>query len=145
MCWRLEATAKTVLYPTDDPLYELLEVGLIVMLELWLGVIVACVPTLVPLLTRYVAPVIAKTLSSLSVRRSKGSKGSVQSQMPLETIGAKRSRKKYWELGASQDALTTTFNDAITAEVTSNTPPHDLEPGTVHVQKDFDLRTATRI
>ncbi|KAI2618107.1 hypothetical protein GGR54DRAFT_184949 [Hypoxylon sp. NC1633] len=94
MCWRIEATAKSVLHPTDDPLHELLDVGLIVMLELWLGVTVACVPTLAPLLSIYIAPLVSRMLAAISARDSKAGGSFEQTPIPLETIGAKRSRRR---------------------------------------------------
>ncbi|KAL6861929.1 hypothetical protein J3F83DRAFT_746202 [Trichoderma novae-zelandiae] len=63
MAWRLQFTISTV--NDTDFVYNLFDIGLISMLELWLGIIAACIPTLGPLLKTYVKPVITR-LTELS-------------------------------------------------------------------------------
>jgi hypothetical protein len=56
---RLDATIK-FRDPQVDFAYVLTDIGLLSHLELWLGIIVACMPTLAPLLNRYIKPAISK-------------------------------------------------------------------------------------
>jgi hypothetical protein len=67
MAWRLQFTIVTLNDP--DFVFNLYNIGLISLLELWLGVIAACIPTLGPLLKSYVKPVITK-LTHLSDRNN---------------------------------------------------------------------------
>lgn len=64
MIWRLVNTITTI--GDTDFVYNLQEIGLISLLELWIGVIIACLPTLGPLLKTYVKPAVAKIGSKLS-------------------------------------------------------------------------------
>lgn len=71
MAWRIEATYDS----THDPdfVYSLATIGLISLLELWLGIIVACMPTIPPILQTYVRPAFEK-LSSYYYSRRGGSR-----------------------------------------------------------------------
>jgi hypothetical protein len=97
MCWRLQATITSASNP--DFVYSLANIGLLSLLELWLGVIVACIPTLAPLLRAYVKPVVTKlSYANTSDRQMK-------MQNVNATIGGStpngtgRPRKIYSELG----------------------------------------------
>lgn len=63
MAWRLQFTISTL--NDTDFVFNLFDIGLISLLELWLGIIAACIPTLGPLLKTYVKPVITR-LTELS-------------------------------------------------------------------------------
>jgi len=114
MCWRIVVTVQGT-KPGFDFYFGLPTLALIVMLELWMSIIVACVPTLAPLMRTYVAPLVTK----FSTGRTSG----LDQPLPLpavETIGAKRIRKKYFELGGSQDPLNTRSDDTTETELTSD-------------------------
>ncbi|KAL7930097.1 hypothetical protein V8C35DRAFT_324531 [Trichoderma chlorosporum] len=63
MAWRLQFTIATL--NDTDFVFNLFSIGLISLLELWLGIIAACIPTLGPLLKTYIKPVITR-LTELS-------------------------------------------------------------------------------
>lgn len=67
MCWRLQITAEAA--KTTDFFLHLPEIGLVSQLELWLGLIVVCMPTLAPLVKAYVKPAITYMRSAPSSYR----------------------------------------------------------------------------
>lgn len=79
MIWRLYFTVTS----RNDPdfVYNLYYVGLISFMELWLGVIVACIPTLAPLAKRYIRPTVSK-ITQRSWLPGGGSKHSQPSSFP---------------------------------------------------------------
>lgn len=82
MCWRLEATLKSI----DDPDFSvtLSQVALPALLELWLGIICACMPTLNPLFRTYVASSAGK-LKSLALLFAKRSRKSLRDNSHAES------------------------------------------------------------
>lgn len=70
MAWRIQATYESAKNP--DFVYSLATVGLISGLELWLGIIVVCMPTIPPILQAYVRPVFQRLTSYYNSRRSRG-------------------------------------------------------------------------
>ncbi|KAL0941908.1 uncharacterized protein CTRU02_204671 [Colletotrichum truncatum] len=64
MVWRLVNTVTTI--GDTDFVYNLHDIGLISLLELWIGIVIACLPTLGPLLKTYVKPAVSKIGSKLS-------------------------------------------------------------------------------
>ncbi|GKT46423.1 uncharacterized protein ColSpa_06604 [Colletotrichum spaethianum] len=58
MIWRLINTVTTI--GDLDFVYNLRDIGLISLLELWIGIIIACLPTLGPLFKTYVKPAVSK-------------------------------------------------------------------------------------
>lgn len=72
MIWRFPVTVQSS--KDGDFTYHLVTVALITMLELWLGIIVACVPTLAPLVNRHIKPavvgVVNKCVRHRTTRRS---------------------------------------------------------------------------
>ncbi|KZL64382.1 integral membrane protein, partial [Colletotrichum incanum] len=58
MIWRLVNTVTTIGDP--DFVYNLHDIGLVSLLELWIGIIIACLPTLGPLFKTYVKPAVSK-------------------------------------------------------------------------------------
>ncbi len=61
MSWRIQVTVQSV--TQNDFVWGLGTIGLISHLELWLGLIVACVPTLAPLVNKYIRPTFTKWYS----------------------------------------------------------------------------------
>jgi hypothetical protein len=55
MAWRINITVQSI--NQADFVYGLGNVGLAAFLEVWLGIIVACLPTLPPLFSKYLGPV----------------------------------------------------------------------------------------
>ncbi|OTA92688.1 hypothetical protein M434DRAFT_318625 [Hypoxylon sp. CO27-5] len=132
MCWRLEATTKSLKDP--DFSYHLYEIGLISCLELWLGVIVNCMPTLGPLFKTYVKPAINRIKSSVS----SGSQYS-RRQIRLEQLSDPNSRRKYQNLDSSHDvgnsfALRTECTHDPTVEI----PEIEASKGVIHVRRDIE-------
>ncbi|ORY67016.1 uncharacterized protein BCR38DRAFT_407036 [Pseudomassariella vexata] len=87
MCWRLEATVQSSKNP--DFTFTLANIGLISMLELWLGIICACIPTLTPLLKTYVNPALKKIVSI-------GSSATRSFRGPERLKSVSRSRFRAW-------------------------------------------------
>ena len=75
MAWRIQATYVTANNP--DFAYTLATIGLISGLELWLGIAVACMPTIPPVMQAYVRPVFRRLTLYYYHRRgaSGGGKG----------------------------------------------------------------------
>ena len=74
MAWRIQATYVTTHNP--DFAYTLATIGLISGLELWLGIAVACMPTIAPLMQAYVRPAFQRLTSYYNNRRGgSGDKG----------------------------------------------------------------------
>lgn len=61
MAWRIQATYESTKNP--DFVYTLATIGLISGLELWLGIIVACMPTIPPVIQAYVRPLFERLTS----------------------------------------------------------------------------------
>jgi len=68
MAWRIQATYQSATNP--DFVYTLATVGLISGLELWLGIIVACMPTITPVIKVGVWPVLQRLTSYYDSLRS---------------------------------------------------------------------------
>ncbi|KAI0531884.1 hypothetical protein GGR58DRAFT_508005 [Xylaria digitata] len=133
--WRLGQTADSHIGPTTDLSQAFPVIGLIALLELWLGVIVSSIPTFAPLLNRYLIPWVLKFVR-------KPTSISQQKLVTLETIGAKRSREKYWRLKGYLDPLASGLGPTNTANCAADEAPADhLELGTVHVREDFEVRS----
>ena len=58
MAWRIQITNNGI--SQSDFVYGLGLIGLVSFLELWLGIIVVCLPTLAPLFAKYIKPVLSK-------------------------------------------------------------------------------------
>lgn len=93
MCYRIYATVRG----NPDPMLALAEVGLLSNLEIWFGIIVACMPTMAPVFVTYIKP----ALSKISDRLRPGSSEQLSDGKPradLETIGGSgnaKSKRKY--------------------------------------------------
>ena len=84
-----------------DPGIALVQNGLLCLLEVWIGTIVACMPTMAPIFSNYMKPIFSK-LSDRLLRRSASS---TDMPAPLDTfmgsgtvISRRRFRKAYNEL-----------------------------------------------
>jgi hypothetical protein len=104
MGWRLYAT--TVSLNDPDFTYHFTEIGLISCLELWLGVIVNCMPTLGPLFQTYVKPAVDKITA-----KSWGSGASQYIQrrgqeVPLDSMSNKNIGRRYYTIGSTQNVNT---------------------------------------
>lgn len=58
MGWRIQVTVLAV--TQTDFVYGLGNIGLVAHLEVWLGMIIACLPTLPPLYSKYLSPVLSR-------------------------------------------------------------------------------------
>ncbi|KAI9667971.1 MAG: hypothetical protein M1821_000791 [Bathelium mastoideum] len=61
MCYRIEQTVHS----NPDPMLASAKIGLLSNLELWLGIIVSCLPTMAPFAREYVRPGLSKLSSKL--------------------------------------------------------------------------------
>jgi hypothetical protein len=123
MVWRLHET----IVPRPDFVYSLADIGLLSLMELWLGIIVACLPTLAPLLKTYVKP----ALSKLSLRSS-SNRNSAQQQKPrnvLNTIGGSgpnssvnSRRNKVYEMGSDSSSCGDLDEEQLTGEQLTGEP-----------------------
>lgn len=144
MCWRLAATKDSITHP--DASYHTTDIALISLLELWLGMIVASIPTLAPLLQKYVKPVITKvTMHSSGSRYPKN-------QYKLSNYKESHSSRRYQNIDTStsqydvkiyaNDLQGSTQGLAITTECTHDPaiePPRDIPtPGQIHVRRDIE-------
>lgn len=78
MVWRLYFTVTT--RHNTDFTWDLFYVGLISLLELWLGIVAATIPTLAPLIKKYIKPVI-RTVTAAATK-TKGSQGTARGDGP---------------------------------------------------------------
>ncbi|KAI1110047.1 hypothetical protein F5Y14DRAFT_384680 [Nemania sp. NC0429] len=134
MSWRLAQTSYALHHLDDDYYSTTLPVLLlVVMLELWLGVIVACIPTLAPVLNRLLAPLIA----SITRRTTAGSKP-LRAEHAIVTIGQKPSRKRYYEMARDLDPLAMTLggNEAEAECVVGVAVLGNIASGAVHVENE---------
>jgi hypothetical protein len=100
MCWRVYSAGTTFRKPGYDATYGMTDLYLIVMLELYLSVIAACIPTVAPLITKYLQPMVSKIITG-------SSQSQVKPRVELETIGSP-SRRVYHRLRVSQFSPTGT-------------------------------------
>ncbi|KAI1181119.1 hypothetical protein F4777DRAFT_585098 [Nemania sp. FL0916] len=147
--WRLVVTQKT--RSGSDWTETLCEVGLIASLEVFLGIIAVCVPTLGPLFNAYMRPMLKKL--GLTKTTHAGSSGA--NKIYLETIGGSNSNKPskhaYSEFADSVDRIVSrdeSLNFAprgegkVTAECTykAKDDPRvsDRDGDGIHVQSDIE-------
>ncbi|KAI1292401.1 hypothetical protein F5Y03DRAFT_388322 [Xylaria venustula] len=143
--WRLVVTERT--RGSADWTKTLCNVGIIAALELWLGVIAVCIPTLGPLFNAYLKPVFTK------LGLTNGATKPTPSNHYLKTFGSsgtnKRSRK-YSELNDSADhivsrddsiKLTPTVEGKVVSECTFN-DAHAVENGRggIRIQRDIEAQ-----
>lgn len=141
MCWRFDATKKSVDEP--DASYWQTDIALIALLELWLGLIVACIPTLAPLLKTYIKPLITKIKSS-GASRSKEPAG----KTALKDLSNRSDQAIALRRHAAGGSLSTTGDVSSDLTFTTEcnaTTPRDLEdyhprPYAIHVQHDIESR-----
>jgi hypothetical protein len=91
MAWRLAITVQSA--TQTDFVYGLANIGLAALLEVWLGIIVACVPVLAPLFKKYLKPMVTRLTKN--TRGTAGSSMNKQSRGgPQHTIGGSGYSKK---------------------------------------------------
>jgi hypothetical protein len=101
MIWRVYTASMNFRRPEYDSVYHMPDLYLIVMLELCLSIVAACIPTLAPLAIKYFVPIMSRDDSGQP-------KPSARPSLTLETIGAKPSRRIYHRLGAGKYRFTST-------------------------------------
>ncbi|KAF6811047.1 integral membrane protein [Colletotrichum sojae] len=98
MIWRLVNTVVTI--GDLDFVYNLHDIGLISLLELWIGVAIACLPTLGPLLKTYVKPAVSKIGSKLTnPSTDRGAKIHLQNMSGSHQGSRLNTRRTYDKLG----------------------------------------------
>ncbi|KAI1852845.1 hypothetical protein JX265_009818 [Neoarthrinium moseri] len=144
MLWRIAATKKSVDEP--DGTYWMTDIALIALLELWLGFIVACIPTLAPLLKAYVKPAVSKlrSISGLDQRSQ---------QVSLKMVRNSNNSRRYHPIDGTQDSRKEyppavhgdlTPGAAITTHISHDPGRKSIEQhvgnDTIHVQQDIEHR-----
>ncbi|KAK1590111.1 uncharacterized protein LY79DRAFT_555910 [Colletotrichum navitas] len=144
MIWRLVNTITTIGDP--DFVYNLHDIGLVSLLELWIGIVIACLPTLGPLFKTYVKPAVSKLTNPSS------NKGSVQlKDITSSSHSTRASRRVYGKLGdtASIDDLERAElakNGAVTTRCQFSpeyAPPRNSQPG-IYVHQNIASETFPR-
>ncbi|RYP62674.1 hypothetical protein DL771_009615 [Monosporascus sp. 5C6A] len=142
MCWRIWITAQSA--KTPDLFLHLAEVGLVSELELWLGIVVVCMPTLKPLITKYVSPKILKLKSATGSSRSRSD------NVQLKYLKRSQDRQGYRNIegehgnisGYLQNQEGTGSAGAIRTECRFDPAAEPLddhiEPDKIHVRQDIE-------
>jgi len=148
--WRIVITNKSV--TEADFVYGLALIALVSQLELWLGIIIACLPTMAPLFHKWIKPMFAFASSD----KSKESGGRAPLELASHTIGsggkARAFRKKngaltlgtendtYYEL---EEGVNFSNAEAITrstsADNDSNKKLWSKDPQTINVTYDVSV------
>ena len=92
MGWRVQITVQSI--TETDFVYGLGNIGLVTHLEVWIGITVACLPTLTPLFSKYLAPILSRVTGNSG--KSTGQRHLKEAQ---NTIGGGDSRgfnRKYF-------------------------------------------------
>jgi hypothetical protein len=91
------------IHTNPDPMISLVNIGLLSSLELWLGIVVACMPTMGPLFLTYIKPAFSKVYG-----RSTDKHIDLRDMGGVNTIGGsgpsnegRHFRKAYQEIGSS--------------------------------------------
>lgn len=142
MCWRIVATRETVVQ--TDFVWALGTIGLISFLELWLGFIVACTPTLVPLLRKYPGHALSKLYPYHTKRRD------AQLHEAQNSIGGgtrRGLRRPYDQIEEDQGAelLQSSAWQGNATTVTSYPPlveDAEEDPGSIHVKHHFHVTSS---
>lgn len=146
--WRLGVTERTRNSP--DWTDTLCQVGLIASLEIYLGIIAVCIPTLGPLFNAYVKP----SLNRIGFMKSAKASGPGVKPSYLQTFGGSNSNKRshgYSEFSESADRivsrdgsmkLTPTLDGKVTSECVftpvTETDTADHGGDGIHVQRDIE-------
>ncbi|KAI0593476.1 hypothetical protein F4775DRAFT_577880 [Biscogniauxia sp. FL1348] len=148
MCYRIDQT----LHSGPDPMLAIAKVGLLTDFELWLGIIVACLPTLAPFVRAHVQPSLAKI--SLKIYGISGPSTKEETpRVQLRTFGGSgssgsKSRNNYTELYETSacgtpycDELRLVANDTHQLHTDCESSNMDTAPshGGIYVQKQFQM------
>ncbi|KAH9889217.1 integral membrane protein [Xylariomycetidae sp. FL2044] len=142
LIWRLVVTIESSKHPLDYT-YYLATVGLVALLEAWLGIIVATIPTLAPVFNSKLKPALSKLKSSAN----NSNQASSGSNFQLKSYKQKRPRGLYSELDETRvDRDFVPLGDhaagiAVTTEFGSrheNPSFGTLETSHTHVQRDVE-------
>ncbi|KAI9643578.1 hypothetical protein NHQ30_008199 [Ciborinia camelliae] len=155
MIWRIHDLITTA---GGDFVFHMPTLALTTTLELWLCIIIACIPTLAPILKTYIMPIVTKLSGS---RSSAGVRSTPLSIVTFGRLGG-RKRNNYTTMTyGSQDPISenagagiakpreTFRKDAFTTtHVTSEPQQKDVELGempvenAIHVQQDIDTQSS---
>lgn len=101
MCYRMEITVNN----HADPIKAMYRIGLLSNLELWFGIIAACMPTIAPFFRTYVQPGMSKIFTRIYGSSNGPSEGGSHPRVPLKTFGSsgtsgnRGNHSQYTELG----------------------------------------------
>ena len=85
MAWRLSITVHPI--TMNDFVYGLGNIGLVTHLEVWIGISVACIPTLAPVYSKYLAPMVLRFRSGSPEHTSQR-----EIESPKDTVGSPKGR-----------------------------------------------------
>ncbi|KND86233.1 hypothetical protein TOPH_09134 [Tolypocladium ophioglossoides CBS 100239] len=144
MAWRLQFTIVSSSDP--DFVFNFITITLISFLELWLGVIVACIPTLAPLIKIYVKPKISARSDRTNIRLQKVPNTIVPSQGSRATPKASNPSSEFKEdspVGSLERPKPTELGNATTnCRFEQGTRlPSDAEGG-INVEHDIEAQRA---
>lgn len=146
MGYRLDQTVNG----DPDPMLSMARIGLLSNMELWLGIIVACIPTMAPFARTYIQPSLSKVFSKIYGSSSGPSKEGTP-RVQLKTFGGSggsgNNRSNYTELDEPSANLARDHDEMqligngtsqVRTEIRHGSSP--LEAPTkdgIHVQKQF--------
>lgn len=162
MIWRIHDLVASRDDPIGDFIAEMPTLALSTMLELWICIIIACIPTLAPILKTYITPQVTKIFPS---RSSSGGRSNLRSIITFGRLGG-RPRNIYTTVtGGKQtvdsdvESMIRTGNthglrlreDATNTTNVTAVPSGDLElnvltapPQAIHVQHDVSTWNSVR-
>lgn len=150
MGYRLDQTINS----DPDPMVSMGRMGLLSNMELWLGIIVACIPTLAPFARTYIHPVLSRAFTKIYGSSSGGPSREETPRVQLRTFGSSggpaalggRSHGRYDELdepssdpARGYDEMRLVGNGAsqLRTEVRRGDPGHTPAKDEIHVYKQF--------
>lgn len=120
MIWRIHDLVQSRRNPNSDFILNMPTLALSTTLELWICIIIACIPTLAPILKNYITPLVSKLSGSGG---SAGARFTPSSLVTFGRLGSPR-RKMYTTVYGSQDPIS------------NDTRPQRNDPGNPKVRED---------
>ena len=123
MGWRVEISVQSA--TQTDFVYGLNKIAMVTLLEVWLGITVACLPTITPLFSRYLRPLLSRIAGSSGKRAAQR-----QLKEAKHTIGSSEprisSRKNFHRL--NKDSLLELEEGQNLSSAAATTGPQSIPP-----------------
>lgn len=152
MAWRVQITVSSVAHASDS-VYGIGKIALVSHLELWLGIIVVCIPTLAPLLGRYIKPLLSK-LTGSSGKPANGQLREAQNTIGGGSGGSKSGSKKksrgsdkdsYIELGDTSQLTTVQATGSASSSAAEEDELGLSESGVIGVRHDVYIHNVSQV